>query len=50
MRFDTLLLLVKHRTNGEIALERLESGFYLDELQLELPQLSRIGFSEIGAQ
>ena len=35
---------------ARIAFERLEGGLDLDELQIELPKLRRIGLGEIGAQ
>ena len=35
---------------ARIAFERLEGCFDLDELQIELPELRRVGLGEIGAQ
>jgi hypothetical protein len=50
MRLDPALQLMIDRSHGEIAFEFLECGLNLSELQIELPQLRRIGRGEIGAQ
>jgi hypothetical protein len=34
----------------QIVLEVLECGFYLNELDVELPQLGRVSSARIGAQ
>ena len=50
VRFDAPLFLVEHRPDGQIAFERFEGGFDLDELQIELPELGRIRRGEVRAQ
>ena len=50
MCLDASLELMEDGTDGQIALEVLERLFDRDELQIEVPQLRRIGFGEIGAQ
>jgi hypothetical protein len=42
VRFDTMLELVKDRTELQIILEILERGLDLDELDIEPPQLCRV--------
>lgn len=50
MRLDSLLVLMEDGPDCEIALERLEGGFDLDELQVELPEFCGVGLGEIRAQ
>jgi hypothetical protein len=49
VRFDALLFLVKDGPDREIAFECFEGCLDLDELQIELPELRRVGLGEIGA-
>jgi hypothetical protein len=48
--FDPLLVLVEDRSDGEVALEVLESLFDGDELDIVLPEQGGIVVGEIGAQ
>ena len=50
VRFDAVLALAVDRADGQIAPEILERFFDLYHLQVVIPQLRRIGVSEIGAQ
>jgi len=50
VRFDAMFELVMDGTQLEIVLEILEGGLDLDELDVELPQLSRVAITQIGAQ
>src|SRR5215471_19268969 len=50
VRFDAVLKLMVDRAELQIVLEILERGLDLDELDIELPQMSRLSGAQIGAQ
>jgi hypothetical protein len=50
VRLDAVLALMEDRPDGQFACQILECCFDLHQLQVELPQLCRIGGGEVGAQ
>lgn len=50
MGFDPLFELVVNRAQFEIVLQVFECGLNLNQLDVELPKLSRLSAAEIGAQ
>src|SRR5262249_3990294 len=50
VRFDALFELMIDRPQLQIILQIFKGGLDLDELDIELPQLSRIAAAQIGAQ
>jgi hypothetical protein len=50
VRFHALFSLMKDRPDGQIALEVLKRLFHRHQLQVEAPELGRIGLGQVGAQ
>ena len=50
VRLDPFFALMKDRPDRQIALEILKRLFDVDQLQVQAPELSRIGLGQIGAQ